>query len=472
MAEKITVLENYLNCNVCSETFRDPVSLSCHHSFCSTCLQKVWEQTKNNNCPICKRKSSKNYLDLNFALKKLADSYSGRQKAETDEGAENVEVVCSKHPEYRKWFCEEEQRAVCHVCDFPHHQGHKVVPIEQAVSDLKDQLESDLKPLQDKRNKYKEVEKAYNEVVQCSKKQLVDAEMKIRAEFEKLHQFLREEEEARLAALREEEEQKKKTITQEMKIIQEQISSLSDMISDVEQDLQKHNMSFLSSYKHTQTGARAHCSLSDPQLVSGALIDVAKHLGNLSFRVWEKMKEMVKFTPVILDPNTAGPWLSLSDDLTSVRCRDTKQHLPDIPERNTMYAAVLGSEGFSSGEHSWEVEVGDHPSWNIGLAKESVDRKGERSASPNYGIWCFRHRSGKYTNGLGETLTVKRSLQRIRVQLDYDRGKVSFYDPEDMTHIYTHKDTFTEKLYPHFYIGKSGDAKTIDIKVCQTEASL
>ncbi|KAM4616642.1 zinc-binding protein A33-like [Polymixia lowei] len=472
MAEKITLFESYLNCHVCKETFRDPVSLSCNHSFCSTCLQKFWEQTKNKNCPICKRKSSKDNPLVNFTLKELADSYAGRQKAETDEGAEKVEVVCSKHPEDPKLFCEDEQRAVCHVCDVPHHQGHKLVPIEQAVSDLKDQMKSDLKPLQDKRNKYKEVEKTYNEVVQYSKKQLVDTERKIRAEFKKLHQFLREEEEARLAALREEEEMKKKTITQEMKIIQEQISSLSDRISAVEQDLQKHNMSFLSSYKHTQTGARAHCSLSDPQLVSGALIDVAKHLGNLSFRVWEKMKETIKFTPVILDPNTAYPWLSLSDDLTSLRYENTKQQVPDIPERNANYPTVLGSEGFSSGEHSWEVEVGDHPIWRIGLAQESVDRKGELYLAPKYGIWCLLHDSGKYYDGLNKTIKVKRSLQRIRVQLDYDMGEVSFYDPEDMTHIYTYKDTFTEKLYPFFDIGKSGDAKTIDIKVCQTEASL
>ncbi|KAM4616641.1 zinc-binding protein A33-like [Polymixia lowei] len=472
MAEKLSYFQGYLNCHVCSETFRDPVSLSCNHSFCSTCLKTFWEQTKNKNCPICKRKSSKKYPPVNFALKELADSFAGRQKAETDEGAEKVEVVCSKHPEDPKWFCEEEQRAVCHVCDFSHHQDHTMVPIKQAVSDLKDQLKSDLKSLQDKRNKYKEVEKTYNEVVQYSKKQLVATERKIRAEFEKLHQFLREEEEARLVALREEEEQKGKTITLEMRIIQEQISSLSYMISAVEQNLQKPNVSFLSSYKHTQTRARAHCSLSDPQLVSGALIDVAKHLGNLSFRVWEKMKEMIKFTPVILDPNTAAPSLSLSDDLTSVRYEDTEQQLPDIPERNTMYSTILGSEGFSSGEHSWEVEVGEHPTWNIGLAQESVERKGKRSASPKYGIWCLLHCRGKYTNGFYKILTVKRSLQRIRVQLDYNRGEVSFYDPEDMTHIYTYKDTFTEKLYPYFNIGDSGDAKTIDIKVCQAEASL
>ncbi|XP_063753362.1 zinc-binding protein A33-like [Eleginops maclovinus] len=474
MAEKIALVERFLSCHVCSETFRDPVSLSCNHSFCSSCLQKFWEQSKNKNCPICKRKSSKDPV-VNFALKELADSFAERQKAgssETEKGEKKVEVVCSKHQEEPRLFCKDEDRAVCPVCEFSLHQSHKVVPIEQAVGELKDLLKSDLESLQDKRDKYKRVETTYNEVIQLSKKQLLSTERKIRAEFNQLHQVLKEEEESRLAALREEEEEKGKTISREMKSIQEHISSLSHSISAVEEELQKHNVPFLSSYKATQSRARVQSSLSDPQLLSGALTDVSKHLGNLSCRVWEKMKDKVHFSPVILDPNTANGWLCLSDDLTSVRNGDKSQQLPDNPERCTNSANVLGAEGFSSGKHSWEVEVGDHPAWNIGLTKESADRKGKRFDSPKYGIWCLFHRVGKYTNGDGETVRVEKNLQRIRVQLDYDRGEVSFYDPEDMTHIYTHRDTFTEKLFPYFSIGSAGDAKTADIKICQTEIPL
>ncbi|XP_037635049.1 nuclear factor 7, brain-like [Sebastes umbrosus] len=465
-------LESFLNCHVCSETFRDPVSLSCGHSFCPSCLKKFWEQARNKNCPICKRKSSKQNICVNFALKELSDSFAERQKtgsSETEKEEKKVEVVCSKHQEEPKLFCKDEERAVCPVCELSLHQSHKLVPVEQAVSDLKDQLKSDLESLQDKRDKHKQVEKEYDEMIKHFKKQLSSTERQITAEFNKLHQFLNEEEESRLAALREEEEQKGKTISREMKMIQEQISSLSDSISAVEEDLQKHNVPFLSSYEATQTRARVQCSLSDPQLVSGALIDVAKHLGNLSFRVWEKMKDKVHFSPVILDPNTESPWLHLSDDLTSVRCGDTSQQLPDNPERFTNFPTVLGSEGFSSGKHSWEVEVGDHPDWIVGLAKESADTKGKANASPEYGIWCLAHRSGKYIDVFGETVRVKKSLQRIRVQLDYDRGEVSFYNPEDMTHIYTLRDTFTEKLFPYFSIGRAGDVKTVDIKISQTE---
>ncbi|XP_034394164.1 nuclear factor 7, ovary-like [Cyclopterus lumpus] len=452
MAEKIVILESFLNCHVCSETFRDPVSLSCNHSFCSSCLKQFWKQAENNKCPICKRKSSKQDLNVNFALKELTDSFAERHNNASPETEQEKE---------------KEEKAVC-----PLHQSHKVVPIEQAVSDLKDQLRSDLESLQDKRDKHKQVEETYKEVIQHSNKQLLSTERQIRAQFNKLHQFLKEEEESRLAALWEEEEQKGKTISREMEMIQEQISSLSDSISAVEEDLQKHNVSFLSSYKPTQTRTRVQSTLSDPQLVSGALIDVAKHLGNLSFRVWEKMKDMVHFSPVILDPNTANPILHLSDDLTSVRRGDTKQQLPDNPERSTKYADVLGSEGFSSGKHSWEVEVGDHPFWYVGLVKESVHRKGEIPTSPEDGLWCFSNLSGEYIDVVGETVRVEKSLQRIRVQLDYDRGVVSFYDPEDMTHIYTHTDTFTEKLFPYFHIGEACDAKTADIKICQTDISL
>ncbi|XP_035855082.1 nuclear factor 7, brain-like [Sander lucioperca] len=475
MAENTALLESYLNCHVCSETFRDPVSLSCNHSFCSSCLHKFWEQANNKNCPICKTKSLTDEPAVNFALKELADNFAGRQKSgssETGKEKKKEEVVCDEHPEVPYWFCKDEDRVVCPVCEFSLHHGHTVVPVEQAVRDLKEQLKSDLQSLQDKRDKHRRVEETYDEITHHSKKQLLSTESQIRAEFNKLHQFLKEEKESRLAALREEEQQRGKTVSREMKRIQEQISSLSDSISAVEADLQKDSVPFLSSYKASQSRARVQCSLSDPQLLSGALTDVAKHLGNLSFRVWEKMKDMVHLCPVILDPNTAADSLYLSDDLTSVSQGDTNQKLPDNPERHSRYATVLGSEGFSSGKHSWEVEVGDHPDWIVGLAKESADRKGESYASPKYGIWCLFYGSGEYTDGSGKTLTVKKSLQRIRVQLDYEGGEVSFYNSEDKTHIYTHRDTFTEKLFPYFSIGEAGDAKTTEIKICPAEISL
>ncbi|XP_031440869.1 zinc-binding protein A33-like [Clupea harengus] len=197
------------------------------------------------------------------------------------------------------------------------------------------------------------------------------------------------------------------------------------------------------------------CTLQDPERVSGALINVAKHLGNLKFRVWEKMQEIVQYTPVTLDPNTAAVSLILSDDLTSVRFGDGRQQLPDNPERFDEYASVLGSEGFYSGTHCWDVEVGENTWWGVGVMAESVQRKG--TFTPMRGRWYVYYYDGKYgavSQPQHHTLlTVKQKLQRIRVQLDWDRGELSFSDPDNNTHLHTLTHTFTERLFPYFDTG-------------------
>uniref|UniRef100_A0A674C8V8 SPRY-associated domain-containing protein n=1 Tax=Salmo trutta TaxID=8032 RepID=A0A674C8V8_SALTR len=219
------------------------------------------------------------------------------------------------------------------------------------------------------------------------------------------------------------------------------ISSLSDTIRTIEKELKAEDISFLQNFKTTKE--RSQYTLLNPQLVSGALIDEAKHLGNLQFRVWEKMQGILKYTPVILDPNTAPPELSLTDYMTSVRYTGRKQQLPDNPERLT-----------NSGKHSWE----------------SLDRKG--CASPQDGIWCIEQQNGTIKEGGGDITSLKRTPQRIRVQLDYDReGKVSFYDPKD-TLISTYKDTFTERLFPYLCMAEAADDKNPDIHICQSKVSL
>ena len=96
--------------------------------------------------------------------------------------------------------------------------------------------------------------------------------------------------------------------------------------------------------------------------------------------------------------------------------------------------------------------------------KISNDRKKYTSDETYYGI---RFENGNYTDGRGQKLNV-RNLQRIRVQLDYDGAEVSFYDPEDMTHIFTHRDIFTGKLFPFLGVGNAYCAETAVIRICQS----
>ena len=155
-----------------------------------------------------------------------------------------------------------------------------------------------------------------------------------------------------------------------------------------------------------------------------------------------------------LDPNTAKVNLILSEDLASVRQGDERQQLPDNPERFDKYASVLGSEGFNSGTHCWDVEVGENTWWNVGVMTESLQRKGDYYSMS--GLWIVWYKAGEYradsTPQSSTLLTVKQKLQRIRVQLDWDRGELSFSDPDNNTHLHTLTHTFTERVFPYFNV--------------------
>ncbi|KAJ8261696.1 hypothetical protein GJAV_G00157280 [Gymnothorax javanicus] len=475
MAAKALIPEDELCCSVCFDIFKEPVVLKCSHSFCRECLKQYWEEKSSRECPICRRKASMDEPPHNLVLKNIAESYL-KQKT-VRETAEKSEALCSLHGEKLVLFCEQDKDLLCFICQTSKkHRNHPVCPVEEAAQDLKEELKPELNLMKEKLKRFTEVEEECKKTAEHIRTQAQSTERQIKGEFEKLHQFLREEEEARLAVLKEEERMKSQIMKEKIEHITRDVSILTDKITAIEKSMETDDTSFLKSYKSIRE--RAQCSLQDPELLSGALIDVAKHLGNLKFRVWEKMLEMVQYTPVTLDPNTALADLSLSDDLTTVRHTDPFQKYPDNPERFNRCVNVLGSEGFTSGKHSWEVKVGNKSKWDVGVMKESSNRKGTITYRPKRGFWVLLLRKGEDYRAAGVTdLKLKSKPQSIRVQLDYDRGEVSFFNSRDMSLIYTFKDTFTERVFPFFspYLkddGNEGPLQICPVKVSVTVTSL
>ncbi|CAG5929405.1 unnamed protein product [Menidia menidia] len=156
---------------------------------------------------------------------------------------------------------------------------------------------------------------------------------------------------------------------------------------------------------------------------------------------------------VTLDSNTAHPRLMLSEDMKSVKCGDRHHNVLDKPERFDRVVCVLGREAISSGRHYWEVEVGGKTDWDLGVARQSVSRKGKIDYTPNNGFWFLSLRDkSKYAFRSEPSTDVHLNLppNKIGIFVDYEKGQVSFYNVDAKVHIYTFNDIFTENLYPFF----------------------
>ncbi|XP_059495748.1 zinc-binding protein A33-like isoform X3 [Stegostoma tigrinum] len=330
------------------------------------------------------------------------------------------------------------------------------------------ELQTFLKSVQDKKQACEAGKSGYEATLSHIQDQGVKTEKQIKAEFENLHQFLREEERIVLEDLKLEKEKKSQEMKERIEKITKEISSLSATVQDIEQQLREQDsITFLTKFLDIQE--RVKQTLPEPQNVY-PLINVGKYISSLQYKLWEKLLTVINTAPVTLDPNTAHPALLLSEDLNSVRYVKNRLQLPDNPERFDRCVSLLGSEGFTSGRHSWEVEMGNKTDWDMGVAKESINRKGDVELYPGNGYWTVILRDGnKYWAGEDswKRLELNVKPRKIRVCLDYEGGKVSFYNSENKTHIYTFTETFTEKIYPYFSpFLTEGNKNTDPLKIC------
>ncbi|XP_056131318.1 E3 ubiquitin/ISG15 ligase TRIM25-like [Lampris incognitus] len=155
---------------------------------------------------------------------------------------------------------------------------------------------------------------------------------------------------------------------------------------------------------------------------------------------------------------TVHPSLTLSNDLRTVKYSPSKQSYGEHPERFTSAPQVLCSQGFSTGEHVWVVEVGEQSMWSLGLCYKSIPRRGDHSRlGHNTVSWRLQWKNKKLTAchassnvALGNTTN---QPVKVELALDYEGGTLMFHSTKGhREHLHTFRAVFREPVYPAFSI--------------------
>nr|XP_019961646.1 PREDICTED: tripartite motif-containing protein 7-like isoform X1 [Paralichthys olivaceus] len=372
--------------------------------------------------------------------------------------------MCPKHERLLELFCKKDQTCVCVLCTETDHRAHYTVPVEREWMEKKAQLkrtEIDVQQMiQDRVKKVEEIKHSL-ELNKASARGEIQESVQV---FSELVRSIQRTQAELVLAIEEKQRQTERWAEGLIADLEQEIAELKRRNSDLENVARTDHIHFLKSFPalSTSPSVKDWSDTSVPTdmcvgMIRRSVSELEPLLNELIDKLADsEIKKILNYTvDVTLDPDSANPWLQLSQDRHQVRHLGAWQDLPDHPDRFDTVVIVLGREGFTSGRHYWEVQVGDKDDWYLGVARSSVNRKGRISVSTTQGYWALAMKKGhgyRVSTSPPLLLPLDPKPRRVGVYVDYEEGQLSFYDVKARTHIYTFKDAFTEKILPFFYL--------------------
>ncbi|XP_048040163.1 tripartite motif-containing protein 16-like [Megalobrama amblycephala] len=542
MAEaRISVDENEFTCPVCLDLLKDPVTITCGHSYCKSCITGFWDQEDEKrvySCPQCRQTFSprpalgKNTIlaEMVEKLKKInftADCYAGAGDVQCDvctgrkykavksclvcqesycqthfdrheeyhsrkphkvidATGRLQDMICRKHDKELEMYCITDQQCICVRCKEYEHKNHNTVStaaqrtekqkqLKETQMKIHQRIQQRQKDLQQLREAVKSHKRSAQTAVEDSEKIFTELIRSIERSRSEVTQLIRDQEKAAVSRAE-----------GRLARLEQEINDLRRRDAELEQLSHTHDhIHFLQSFQSLSAPPESTDKPDDPFSSLFSFDGIRESVCQLRDKLEDLCKEEIKnisdrVTFTNMNPKTRNDFLQyshqLSLDLNTVNenlclfernrvitVTDTVQSYPDHTDRFDMYRQVLCKESVN-GRCYWEIEwSGDYVS--ISVSYKSISRKGWGKEcafglnDQSWSLFCSSSRFSFIHNKIETALPAAPISGRIGVYVDHSAGTLSFYSVSDtMSLIHTVQTTFTQPLYPGFYVW-SGSVK-------------
>ncbi|XP_030641376.1 zinc-binding protein A33-like [Chanos chanos] len=385
-----SALSLQIQCPVCLCDFTDPVSLPCKHSYCRQCITSVLQNSvSQSKCPECRLPFSQKDIKTNRPLRNMVDV--------TREHLQNLssqeDMLCPEHEDKLKLFCETDCELVCLICkEEDEHRGHTFKPAKEVAETSKEELKGALSFLADENRQLSEMIPKQDAEMVKTKHKYKNLLALMSAEFEGLHQFLREKEKEVKKHLEEEESKAVMSMQRRMSTIKELLKEGKEQEDELQSALQiSHADRFLQWWSETGFAVVEQIKLKENEKSSKATPSsavYASRLGSikitpdfltfgpfethLSFFIWREMLRSIK--PVVKCATTMDSNLKLSFSKDVEQQDGSENVFARFPKIQNRYRDDR-TENLRSGQWYWEVDVEVDPNWNLGLTVRHYQKR-------------------------------------------------------------------------------------------------
>ncbi|XP_062865179.1 tripartite motif-containing protein 16-like [Trichomycterus rosablanca] len=455
---------------------------------CDSCTGKKSKAVKS--CLVCLASFCETHLQPHYRI----PAYKNHKLVEASRRLQDQ--ICSQHNKLMEVYCRTHQQCICMMCTMDDHKGHKTISAAAERIEKQKQLLEIQRKFQEKiQNREKELYELKNAVEshKCSAQTAVKNIERICTELinsinrrcSELKDLIRDRETAEVSKAERVLDQLVQEIL-ELKRKDDELEQLSHTEDPVH---------FLQNFQSLSAPAGSAESASITISPFLSFDDVKKSVSQLREKIeefWkdqcEKIPDEVKKVQITsppepeiredflqyvcrftLDPYTVNKNLRLSEENKVVTWSRTLQSYPDHPDRFDIYFQVVCRESVS-GRCYWEVELSGNYGVDIAVSYKSISRKGRGyecvfgGNDQSWSLFCSPSRFLFCHNKKKSKIPIMPSSSRIGVYVDYKAGTLSFYSVSDtMKLLHRVQTTFTQLLYPGFYLYSGSEVKLSDL---------